>query len=363
MRKCFGALAMAVIVSPSAFAQSSVTLFGLLDAGVSYVSNEGGGKNVKFDDGIFTPNLFGFAGSEDIGGGTRVVFKLVNQFALGNGAMIGGGIFARSAYVGLENDRYGKLSLGNQYDFMVDSLFFGNNEIAEDLTGLYGFRNGPFQKLAIPNNPTGAFDWDRVAGSTRVANSVKYVSPNISGLSFGALYGFGNVPGSVGANNTVSFGANYEIGTFGAGAAYTNVKYGATAGVASTSIRNWGIGAHYTFGQVTAKALLTTVRNSANDTAAWMIETGSSWQFAPQWAFGASYTYMKGNAELSNNHAHQISSALQYILSKRTLVYAAAVYQKASSGGQAQISGVLDPDGAASGTSQAIVRVGIHTTF
>lgn len=346
-----------------AYAQSSVTLFGLIDAGITYVSNEGGGKNVKFDDGIFTPNLFGLQGTEDLGGGNHAVFRLVNQFSLGSGAMIGGGIFAREAYVGLQNDRLGSVNLGNQYDFMVSSLFFAGTDMAMDLTGLYGFRNGPFQQLAIPNNPTGSFDWDRLAGSNRVANSIKYVSPDLGGFSGGVMYGFGNVAGSIGANNTVSAGLNYSHGPFAAAAAYTNQKYGPTNGAAGTSVRNWGVGAHYVFGAFTTKALFTTVRNSVNGGGVWMGQAGGVYQVTPAVSVGASYAYMKGNAEVANNHAHQVSAAVHYALSKRTVLYAAGVYQRANSGANAQINGVFDPNGASSGATQALARIGISTKF
>ncbi|AYZ62881.1 porin [Burkholderia multivorans] len=355
--------ALASLCVPVAQAQSSITLFGLLDAGVSYVSNEGGHGNAKFDDGIYTPSMVGLRGSEDIGGGTRVIFQLVNQFAFGNGAIIGNGLFARTAYVGVQNDRFGTLTLGNQYEFMADTLFFSGIDAAGDIGGLYNLRNGPFQKLALPGNPTGAFDWDRMAGSQRVANSVKYVSPVVGGLKAGALYAFGGVPGSIGAGNTVSLSLDYEAGPFGAAAAYTNQKYGAQPGSAATSVRNWGAGAHYQLGQVKVSALVTTVRNAANGGAAWMSELGGVWQLAGPIRIGADYMYMKGNAVLDDNHAHQVTATLQYSLSKRTMVYASGVWQRASSGARAQINGVMDPDGASSGMNQAIARIGIHTIF
>jgi predicted porin len=362
MKLRFGAIAI-LAVAQSAWAQSSVTMFGLIDAGVTYVSNSGGGRNVKFDDGIFTPNLFGFRGVEDLGGGYRATFALVNQFSMANGAVIGSSIFGRNAYVGLESDRLGKLTLGNQYDFMVDSLFAKGNEISMDLTGLYGFRNGPFQRLALPGNPTGAFDWDRTAGSKPVSNSVKYSSPAVAGLSGGVMYAFGGVAGSVGADNAVSAGLNYESGPFGMGVAYTNEKYGRAPGVSSTSARNWGAGMHYDLGALTAKALVTTVHNSVNGARVWMAEAGGVWRVRPDVFFGAKYMYMKGNEAVSNNHAHQVSTALQYLLSKRTMVYLSADYQRANTGANAQINGVLDSNGASTSANQTVARIGLHTLF
>ncbi|CAG4897157.1 porin [Paraburkholderia gardini] len=341
-----------------AFAQSSVTISGLIDGGVSYVSNQGGGSVLKFDDGIAVPNLLKFSGKEDLGGGTRAVFELTNQFELGSGAfMPGQSLFSRTAFVGLDDDRFGRLTLGNQYDFMTDSLFFGYNDAAIYAAGIYDFRNGPFDKLALPANPTGAFDWDRMAGE-RITNSVKYQSASFNGFSAGAMYGFGGVPGSIGAGNASSFGLNYVNGAFGANAAYTLVKTATPGG--QDSVRNWGVGTHYHLGAVTLTGLFTTVRNNLNGAGIWQVEAGTAWQINPFLSLSGAYSYMKGNAVVDDNHAHQLTAMLQYFLSKRTSVYVATVYQRANEGANAQINDVMV---ASSSASQFIGRIGMQTHF
>ena len=107
------ALAMA---AGSACAQSSITLFGTMDAGVTYVSNEKGHSAVILSNGNNIPNFWGLKGSEDLGGGTKAVFLLMDQYNLGTGAIIGNssGLGARNAYVGLSNYRWGSLTAGQQ---------------------------------------------------------------------------------------------------------------------------------------------------------------------------------------------------------------------------------------------------------
>ncbi|WP_396333504.1 porin [Burkholderia anthina] len=344
---------------------SSVTLYGFLDTGMTYVSNSGGHGNLKFDDGIMAPNLLGFRGDEDLGGGTHAVFDLATQISMGTGAIQppGKGIFGRNAWVGLTDDRFGSIKLGNQYDFMIDALFFGRTDAAFAVAGLYDFRAGPFQKIALPYNPPYAaqFDWDRMSGQT-IANSVKYQSPSVLGFRMGVMYGFGGVPGSVGSGNSVSAGLNYDHGAFGAAAAYTEVKY-LQPGGPQVGIRNWGVGARYDFGKLSTSALVTTVRNGANGGAIAQGELGATYLVTPALQLGASYLYMKGNAFLENNHAHQLSASVDYFLSKRTTVYAAAVYQRTNAGAQALISGIVEPDGASSGPNQLLARVGVQTRF
>ncbi|CAG4913704.1 porin [Paraburkholderia gardini] len=348
-------------VAVNAQAQSSVTLFGLIDAGVSYVSNEGGKGSLKFDDGIYTPNFFGIRGTEDIGGGTSVIFKLVDQFDVGTGSIISGQtFFGQEAYVGLQNDRFGSIRLGEQYDFMSEALLFTGTDGTLYGGGFYNFRNGPFDNLQIPNNPTGAMSWDRLNG-VPIDNSVKYTSPVFGGFTFGAMYGFGNVAGSISNNNAYSFGLTYRSSSLSGGAAYTSQRYtGIETGGPQVRIANWGVGLRYSFSTLAVNGLVTTVKNEFTGAAAYVGQIGLTWQPSPFWSFTTDYMYMKGNEQLNNNHAHQLTAALTYQLSKRTGVYAEAVYQRANSGAQAQINGVFVPSGS---PSQAIGRVGIKTMF
>jgi predicted porin len=348
-------------------ADSSVTLFGLLDGGISYVSNEGGHRNLKWDDGMLAPNLFGLRGNEDLGGGVSAQFALVNQFHLGSGASLGANtLFGREAWVGVTDQRLGSLSFGNQYDFLVDYLSSSKNSPAIEAGGLYAFVAGPFAKLALPGDPGPQFGWDRTEAGFELNNTVKYTTPDMRGLSLGAMYGFGGVAGSFGANSSMSFGARYARGPFGLAAAYVSYKSSLQANL---PVRNWGIGTHYDFGKLSVSGDVTGVRNTANGGAIVQGSIGASYLFAADWLLAGEYSYMKGNAYLDNNHAHQITSTLSYIMSKRTVVYVQAALQRTnasapgSANGGALISGVLDTDGQSSSPTQFIGRVGFMTRF
>lgn len=357
-------IGVAMCVPVCCFAQSSVSLSGVIDAGVTYVNGQHGGASTQFADGIFAPDLLTFKGKEDLGGGYNAIFELTSQYSLGTGAMIpgAGDIFNRTALVGLDNHRYGTLTLGNQYDFMFDTLTLGHYDGAYLFGGLYDFRQGPFSGLGIPNNPTGAFDFDRMAGATRVSNSVKYQTPDISGFRFGGMYSFGGVAGSFSANSAMSFGANYATGPFSIGAAYTEQKY-AQLNNGHDGIRNYGAGMHYQFPAVLAMLLYTNTRNTLSGAAVDVYKAGALWSIDAIWTAGLDYSYMHGNSNLEA-HAHQINAAVQYHFSKRTFAYVEGVYQRAGgNGADAWINGLISAGGGATGRSQTLGRVGITTFF
>lgn len=366
MKKAVICLASPLVFASVAHAQSSVTLFGLLDVGLSYISNENGSHNFKADDSIWTPSLWGIRGVEDLGGGYRTVFELASQFAVYTGKGIPGpnADFNRQAFVGLEKEGLGRVTFGQQYNLMADFLFFPPAKLdgAFMYGGLYNMRQGPFAALGIPQNPTGSFDFDQTGGTSRVSNSVKVTSATFAGVRLGALYGFGNTAGSFSANNTVGFGVNYAIGGFGIGAAYNETRY-PSLNNGRDGIRNFGGGISQAIGDLYLNALYTNTENTLSGGLVQAVQVGGLYAFNPFWRLGGNYQYMKGNATLQNNRAQQVTAALQYSLSKRTTLYTEGVFQwtggDVAGGHNAWINGA----GPSSMDHQFIGRVGLQTVF
>ena len=356
---------LACMFATAAHAQSSVTLFGMLDVGLSFVSNVQGGRELAANDSVFTPSLIGLRGAEDLGSGYKAVFELESQFAVENGTAIPGpGMdFSREASVGIEKANVGTLSFGQQYNLLYDFLFAppAQFDATFQYGGLYNMRQGPFAALGIPQNATGAMDLDQMAGTTQVSNSLKFSSASFDGLTLGALYGFGGSD-SFSSNNTVGLGADYLRGNFGVGAAYNETRY-AALGDGKSGIRNFGAGVHQRIGGLYLSGLYTNTENTLSGATVQALQAGAMVSFSPSLQLGANYQYWRGNAALEHNHAQQLTSALQYSLSPRTLVYLEAAYQwtggDVAGDDDAWINGV----GQSNSTRQAIAQLGIHTSF
>lgn len=113
------------LAGTGAHAQSSVTLYGLLDVGVAYVNNSAtngqGHPLFSMISGNIQATRWGIKGLEDLGGGMKAIFVLENGFSVANGKfMQGGDEFGRQAFVGLSTSRFGSITLGRQYDSVVD---------------------------------------------------------------------------------------------------------------------------------------------------------------------------------------------------------------------------------------------------
>src|SRR6201996_901658 len=197
----------------AAHAQSTVTLYGLIDAGITYTSNQGGAHNVQETSGAVNGSRWGLRGSEDLGGGLKAIFTLENGFSGATGKLGQNGLeFGRQAFVGLSSDQYGAVTLGRQYDSVVDYLA----PLALTGTGSGG------TQAAHP------FDNDNLDNSFRINNSIKYSSVNYGGFKFGTLYGFSNSAGNFSTNRAYSVGATYNYGPFNFAAAYLQLNNSGT---------------------------------------------------------------------------------------------------------------------------------------
>ncbi|SAK98344.1 porin [Caballeronia fortuita] len=345
--------AFAALAATSAHAQSSVTLYGIIDAGISYVNNStqtatrAGEKLFKYDDGIAQGSRWGMRGSEDLGGGMKAIFTLEGGFNSGTGTLgQGGALFGRQAYVGLAKNDVGSVTFGRQYSFSTDYLGSNYSIGGQTVAGNYGYHMNDVDQLT----------------SSRINNSVKFSSASFYGVTFGAMYGFSNQAGAfagtpnttvgttttAGSSRAYSFGLNYKAGPFGIGAAYTDIRYPAastpafstavaniqTMGTANAGkdLRTFGVGANYAFGAATVFGLWTnTLFEPINGASSKLnaFDVGGKYAFTSALSAGLGYSYlnMTGN---SSGHWNQVDASVDYALSKRTDVYVLGIYQKAS---------------------------------
>ncbi|MGX7006077.1 porin [Caballeronia sp. KNU42] len=344
-------------LSTLSHAQSSVTLFGILDVGITYVSNSGGHSLVSTATGIQAPNIIGIRGIEDLGGGLQAIFVMDSQPNLNNGTANGGALSGRESYVGLAS-QYGTLTLGRQFDYMFETLSIERWGHQIPYVSLYQLPGGPFAKLG---SPLGTFDYTRIAGGEATPNSVKFTSKTYAGFGFGAMYGFSNIAGQTGRNNLTSFETHYDDGPLRLDAAYT---YSKEDGIdnGDSGIRNFGAGGRYDFGRFALDVLYVNTHNTFNGAHVDSYEVGGLYTFAPDLFLYAQYIYAKGNDQLTNNHSNQGGITLDYLLSKRTDVYVNAIYQRASGGADAFAS-VNGTFATSSSASQTVLRVGMRTLF
>jgi len=362
--------ALAASFAGAANAQSSVTLYGLIDAGFTYVNNvqvDGADHQKGSAWGVTSGNVnmsrWGLRGAEDLGNGMKAIFTLENGFDVANGSSIGSG-FSRQAFVGLSTNA-GTVTLGHQTDSVVDYLG------PLSATGTWG---GTY--FAHPGNV------DNLNGDAfRENNSVKFQSANYGGFSFSGLYAFSNAS-SFAANRAYSVGAGYANGGLKLGAAYMQGNgIGSTSFGAVTSAqtifsdatndsrqRTFGAGGSYSTGALTFGLLWTQTRQSSNtfDSVSFInnnYEVNGRYAITPALSLGAAYTYshyrLNVSGESGQEHVHQFGLQTDYALSKRTDVYAEGVVQLTGGGVQAAINGV----GLSSSSRQVVVSTGIRHRF
>ncbi|MFM0335685.1 porin [Paraburkholderia fungorum] len=319
-----------------AHAQSSVTLYGRLDAGIEYMTGvpQGVGANGqatgstnrwRAESGDWGTSLWGMKGVEDIGGGNKVLFQLEGSFNTMTGAGPGGGgLFNRWATVGLSNDQYGTFTMGRM-------LYISN--------GVWDF------------DPFGQSNWSsaslvRGRNWPQSSNNFAYQSPKIAGFDFYGQYALSNAT-SWNGNGTTAQGreagaqVTYTNSLFQVRGIYDEIRNpanGALYGPAATAVNTGNIGngvfaasreysalVNVFLGQFKIQAAYQAVRSaSAQGVLPGQPTTldhewgGVTWQATPAAALIAAVYHVNGNNGAGNATIYTVGGS--YNLSKRTLL-------------------------------------------
>ncbi|MCQ0030620.1 porin [Burkholderia glumae] len=371
----------------SAHAQSSVTLYGVIDTSLTYVNHADGAKNSWLLGNSSAGNLagsrWGIKGSEDLGGGLKAIFQLENGFDPSTGKLgQGNREFGRQAFVGLASDRLGTVTLGRQYDPLIDLI----QPITDD-----NYFGSTFAT---------AGDVDNYDNSFRVDNAVKYTSPVFGGVQFEAMYSFGGVAGTTSAGQSYSAAVAYNGGPLSVAGGYFYAANSAASAAGPAGRATWTstsggtfdgpinlgyqtahslgiarVAGQYAFGAFTLGAGYSNAQYRRDGASLFgrneHYNTGQgflNYQATPALLVGVGYSYTKSGGDTSATY-HQASLGADYTLSKRTDVYLTAAYQHASgttsdgAGGAVAAQASIGSYGYAGTNSQTIVNLGLRHRF
>ena len=336
MQKKLIALAVAGLASTAAFAQTNVTIYGLVDYGYAYrfdargldsvtntINNAGKPNSAsQINGGQQSGNRLGFKGTEDLGNGLKAVFLLEQGFQSDTGASASADSFYnRQAYVGLSGG-FGTVVGGRlytpHYTFVSGLDPFG--------AGTVGRYNNVYSVVAgaVPGSAFG-----NLTDPVRVDNAVAYISPSFGGFTVTGAFSnnaSGNDSLSNNARNNTVYAllGQYTGGALTVGANYHYIAMG-TGLQAIDNVQNFTVGGSYDF-KVAKVMALYSWNEIDYSTAAVKDMTLNNFMLGATVPFGkfaakGSYIYSDGNSAIGD--AQQLALGLDYNLSKRTNLYTA----------------------------------------
>ncbi|HTJ91759.1 MAG TPA: porin [Pararobbsia sp.] len=366
-------------MSRDADAQSSIRLYGLIDAAVTYASNTQGPHTLSENSGDVTGSHWGIAGTEDIGSGTAAVFALESGFSVTNGtSRQGGRLFGFQSYAGLSNAEYGAIMLGRQYDPVVDYVaplsFTGHHPGGNNLS-------------AHP------YDNDNDNNTFRVDNAIKFASSNYDGLTFGTLYGFSNEAGGFDDNRVYSAAASYDAGGLVVAAGFLQANNGGSANTdgaitltdrtfVASQQRIYAAGVNYlpgraTYGFVWSRTQLGGLDTINSSNGLGLVQNGqgasfdnfevnASYSFSKAFRLNGEYTFTQGAlSTASGEHKprwNEVSVQTDYYLSNNTDVYAQVSYQHIQADGSG-LRADITAQTPSSTDSQTVAALGLRHRF
>ncbi len=340
-------IALAVLASSgAAMAQSSVTLFGVVDQAVTYVNGQDNWSGLQ--SGGNSTSRIGFRGVEDLGGGLKAQFWLEAGILADSGSGKSGG----AEGTGLEFKRRSTVSLlGN----------FGEVRLGRSTTAAYDAtsRYDVFGTVGIGQS-------QQFADVIRVSNMVSYYSPDFSGFKAGVNYGFGEVAGNNSAKRYLGASLTYDNGPLSLGLGVDRLN-GNKLLPADEDMTRWSLGGSYNFGVAKLAAAYTNV-NFKPQTGLKDKDRGLYIGLsAPVGAAGEakiSYNRYENKFDGSKLKADQIALGYVHNMSKRTAVYGTYAYMKNKNKDGANLGATLGTDATLkSNGSQHGLQVGVRHNF
>jgi predicted porin len=337
MKIRLGTISLLVAASPAAYAQTSVALYGRIDAGVEYLNHVAGtgtgasstSNRWNAEGGDWGTSMLGFRGTEDLGGGLSALFDLETALQVMNGTTGGGLLFSRRAYAGLKDKTWGQLQGGR-------NLFI-------DSDGVWEF--DPFVQQAVSSaSLVRGRNWQQSS------NNVEYHSPVIGGLDVQGQYSFGNqasgfnngVPGGFGRSDGIML--SYHSPLLDLRGIYDELRdsNGQLSNIFTAS-REYFVGANVRVQKFKVQAAYT--HYSAPDSPMGVADSadhywvGATYQATERLAVTAASFYIKvgdGGGDASHDpasHATLYALGTTYNLSARTFLYGTVAYVRNSSQG------------------------------
>lgn len=335
MKKTLIAFAVLGAFAASASAQSSITIYGIVDAAAVYKTNQtASGGTASMDAGQMATSRWGFKGTEDLGAGMKANFNLEGTLANDTGAAGGtfgaaasSTLFDRSAWVGLSGD-FGTATLGRQTSLITDVV--GQ---ADPLSFAHAGSN-PNVMITAHHSGTffGGYGTNGGGASSRQNNSVKYLSPTLSGFSGALMYGFGEKAGDTSANTYKGLSGNFAEGAFAAG-----INYSEETDAAGTATQtSWTGGGKFKLNTVTFKLIYSENEVDTTKRKFAVLSAGVDFALSPAVTLTGAYYNVKRSGDAvagvsQAGKADQYIGMAKYAFSKRTTAYASLTHAKAGS--------------------------------
>ncbi|MEK7944799.1 porin [Pigmentiphaga sp. YJ18] len=348
----------AALLSTQVHAQSSVTIYGVADVSIRYLTHADratGRSKLSMENGAVSNSRWGFRGVEDLGNGLSALFNLEGGMNLDDGTQsTAGRIFNRQSFMGLSSRTAGTLTFGLQ-----------NNP-------LFDFMVGPYDPMTLGNYSQNSWMGTvfSVAGRRGKDNSIKYTN-TFGDFRVAAFYGMGEQPDNHRKNEAWSGTVSYTKGPFSTGGGFVlthdalgnkqtvynlNLRY--KLGPATLFLGHFNSKDHTGFVDAFLNGGATPSATAPRRDNAWF--TGLTYDVMPSLKLTSAFYYdrsknvraVQGDAGEGTRYALVLLA--DYYLSRRTTLYATVDYNKVKDAARVDIPG---------GNSQTGVAIGLRHRF